>query len=161
MDTSTAAFPGSPAVCASTACEPFLEAVRRWLRAAVRPRVAPKWRAKSETVPQRRARKKGGGASSNGYNSITEGAGNVTKHGGGRRGAGVVVLSGAGLLAIRPKTEEQASAPKKSPEALAADAMNSGLEAPRQSGRGRNEESKAGAQGVRGGAQGFSERPSN
>ena len=31
-----------------------------------------------------------------------------------------------GLLAIRPKTEET-SAPKKSPEAAAADAMNSGL----------------------------------
>ncbi len=38
----------------------------------------------------------------------------------------VVVLSGTGLRAIRPKTEET-SAPKKSPEALAADAMNSGL----------------------------------
>jgi tetratricopeptide (TPR) repeat protein len=38
----------------------------------------------------------------------------------------LVVLSGSGLLAIRPKTEET-SAPKKSPDAAAADAMNSGL----------------------------------
>jgi len=38
----------------------------------------------------------------------------------------LVVLSGSGLLAIRPKTEETA-APKKSPDAAAADAMNSGL----------------------------------
>ena len=40
----------------------------------------------------------------------------------------VVILSGTGLLAIRPKTEQSsAPAPKKSPEAVAADAMNSGL----------------------------------
>jgi len=38
----------------------------------------------------------------------------------------LVVLSGSGLLAIRPKTEETA-APKKSPDAAATDAMNSGL----------------------------------
>jgi tetratricopeptide (TPR) repeat protein len=38
----------------------------------------------------------------------------------------LVVLSGTGLLAIRPKTE-QTSAPKKSPDALSADALNSGL----------------------------------
>jgi tetratricopeptide (TPR) repeat protein len=38
----------------------------------------------------------------------------------------LVVLSGSGLLAIRPKTEETA-APKKSPDAAAADAMNSGV----------------------------------
>jgi len=38
----------------------------------------------------------------------------------------LVVLSGSGLLAIRPKTEETA-APKKSPDGAAADAMNSGL----------------------------------
>jgi tetratricopeptide (TPR) repeat protein len=38
-----------------------------------------------------------------------------------------VVLSGSGLLAIRPKTEQTASAPKKSPEAAATDAINSGL----------------------------------
>ena len=38
----------------------------------------------------------------------------------------LVVLSGSGLLAIRPKTEGT-SAPKKSPDAAAADAMNSGL----------------------------------
>ena len=38
----------------------------------------------------------------------------------------LVVLSGSGLLATRPKTEETA-APKKSPDAAAADAMNSGL----------------------------------
>jgi tetratricopeptide (TPR) repeat protein len=38
----------------------------------------------------------------------------------------LVVLSGSGLLAIRPKTEET-GAPKKSPEAAAADAMNSGM----------------------------------
>ena len=38
----------------------------------------------------------------------------------------LVVLSGSGLLAIRPKTEETA-APKKSPDAAAADAMNGGL----------------------------------
>jgi tetratricopeptide (TPR) repeat protein len=39
----------------------------------------------------------------------------------------VVVLSGSGLLAIRPKPGQTTSAPKKSPEAAAADAMNSGL----------------------------------
>ena len=39
-----------------------------------------------------------------------------------------VVLSSADLLAIRPKTDEaSAPAPKKSPEAQATDAMNSGL----------------------------------
>jgi tetratricopeptide (TPR) repeat protein len=38
----------------------------------------------------------------------------------------LVVVSGTGLLAIRPKTEET-SAPKKSPDALSADAMNNGL----------------------------------
>ena len=38
----------------------------------------------------------------------------------------LVVLSGSGLLAIRPKTEETA-APKKSAEAAATEAINSGL----------------------------------
>lgn len=38
----------------------------------------------------------------------------------------LVALSGQGVLAIRPKAEA-ASAPKKSPEALATDALNSGL----------------------------------
>jgi tetratricopeptide (TPR) repeat protein len=38
----------------------------------------------------------------------------------------LVVLSATGLMAIRPRTEES-SAPKKSPEAVATDAMNSGL----------------------------------
>jgi tetratricopeptide (TPR) repeat protein len=38
----------------------------------------------------------------------------------------IVVLSGSGALAIRPKTE-QSSPPKKSPAAAASDAMNNGL----------------------------------
>ncbi len=38
-----------------------------------------------------------------------------------------VVLSGSGVQAIRPKAEGTAASPKKSPEAVSADAVNSGL----------------------------------
>jgi hypothetical protein len=81
--------------------QPLLEPVGARRSARLRGRSFPELRAKKENFPQGPARKKGGEASSNGYNSITEEP-EMSRHMA-ALAALLVVLSGSGLLAIRPK----------------------------------------------------------